>query len=91
MAYRILFEDGALRELRRLPKDIQRRVVAKAEALERDPRPSGCKKLRGMEDLFRVRVGDYRIVYRIEDDVLVVLVLSVGDRADVYERLRRKG
>jgi mRNA interferase RelE/StbE len=90
VAHRVLVEDGAAREIRRLPKEVQGRVVAKAEALAKDPRPSGCQKLKGMEDLYRVRVGDYRIVYRIEDEVLLVLVVSVGDRGGVYERLRRK-
>ena len=89
-AYRVLVDDRAAREIRNLPKEVQGRVVAKVETLARNPRPSGCQKLRGMEDLYRVRLGDYRIVYRVEDDVVLVLVVSVGARGEVYERLRRK-
>jgi mRNA interferase RelE/StbE len=59
------------------------RLVAAMRALANDPRPSGCKKLKGNE-LWRIRVGDYRIIYQIHDRVLVVLVVSIGHRSDVY-------
>jgi mRNA interferase RelE/StbE len=57
------------------------------DALSHDPRPAGCERLSGIENLFRVRVGDYRIVYEIADDILVVLVIRIGHRSDVYRRL----
>ena len=91
MAYRVLVEDGAAREIKKLPKHVQRQVVPKLEALALNPRPPGSQQLKGAEDLYRVRSGDYRIVYRVKDDVLLVLVVSVGDRSQVYERLRRAG
>ncbi len=87
MAYRVVIEDGATRALRRLDRDIQRKVVAKLERLEENPRPPGSKKLEGAEDLYRVRVGDYRVVYRIERQELLVLVVRVAHRSDVYRRL----
>jgi mRNA interferase RelE/StbE len=87
VAYRVVVEDGAARAIRKLGRDAQRQVVAKLERLADNPRPPGSKKLEGTEDLHRVRVGDYRIVYRIEDQVLLVLVVRVAHRSDVYRRL----
>ena len=50
-----------------------------------DPRPPGCKKLKGVENLYRLREGDYRVIYSVEDRVLRVIVVAVGNRKDVYE------
>ncbi len=83
----MVVEDGAARAIRKLGRDAQRQVVAKLERLADNPRRPGSKKLEGTEDLHRVRVGDYRIVYRIEDQVLLVLVVRVAHRSDVYRRL----
>jgi mRNA interferase RelE/StbE len=87
VAYRVVVEDGAARAIRKLDRGAQRLVVARLERLAEDPRPPGSKKLEGAEDLHRLRVGDYRIVYRIEDQVLLVLVVRVAHRSDVYRRL----
>ena len=65
-------------------KDLQRRLVGALRALEEGPRSAGCVKLTGSADLFRLRVGDYRIVYQIQDDVLVVLVIEIGHRREIY-------
>ncbi len=62
----------------------QSRVVEAIESLERNARPSGVVKLSGSDDLYRVRAGDYRIVYQIEDAKLIVLIIKVGHRRDVY-------
>ncbi len=83
----MVVEDGAARAIRKLGRDAQRQVVTKLERLADNPRPAGSKKLEGTEDLHRVRVGDCRIVYRIEDQVLLVLVVRVAHRSDVYRRL----
>ncbi|MFB3891964.1 MAG: type II toxin-antitoxin system RelE/ParE family toxin [Phycisphaerae bacterium] len=87
MAYQVLFQPSAARQLSKLPRDVRRRLVAKAESLADDPRPYGCERITGMEDTYRVRVGDYRIVYQVRDDRLLVLVIRVGDRKEVYRRL----
>jgi mRNA interferase RelE/StbE len=87
VAYQVVVEDGAARAIRKLGRGVQRQVVAKLERLGENPRPQGSKKLEGTEDLHRVRVGDYRIVYRIEEEVLLVLVVRVAHRSDVYRRL----
>ena len=49
-----------------------------------NPRPVGCKKFRGMEDVYRVRVGNYRVLYRVKDNELIVLIITIGDRKDIY-------
>jgi mRNA interferase RelE/StbE len=67
-----------------LPKDVQRRVTAKIDTLASNPRPSGVEKLAGAEALYRVRIGDYRIVYEIRDAVLIVLLVRVRHRREVY-------
>jgi mRNA interferase RelE/StbE len=82
--YRVEVSATAERQLRRLPRTDQVRVVRVIQALAADPRPPGCRKLSGHDDVFRVRVGRYRILYSIEDRRLVIVVLKVGDRKDVY-------
>jgi mRNA interferase RelE/StbE len=83
--YRVEFTRRAERELRELIPDIQTRVAEAVKRLEQNPRPPGCKKLHGEKSLWRVRVGDFRIVYRVHDDVLQVLVIKIGNRKDVYQ------
>ncbi|NLW50695.1 MAG: type II toxin-antitoxin system RelE/ParE family toxin [Candidatus Brocadiaceae bacterium] len=86
MAYRVEIKASAIKEIAALPKRERRRVISAIEALADDPRPEGTRKLTGAEDAYRVRVGDYRIVYLIRDDVLTVFVVRVRHRRDVYRR-----
>ena len=81
--HRIEFSSGAAREFRKLAPDIQRRLDPAILALAQNPRPPGCVKLSGEESLWRIRVGDYRIVYQIQDAALLVLVVKVGHRREV--------
>jgi mRNA interferase RelE/StbE len=74
----------AERQIRRLPRPDQIRVLRVIHNLSRDPRPPGCRKLTGYEDVFRVRIGRYRVLYSVADRRLVVIVLKVGDRKEVY-------
>jgi mRNA interferase RelE/StbE len=87
MTYRIEVTPAAVRQLRRLDPSARRRIQAAVEILAQKPRPSGAKKLVGGDGEWRVRTGDYRIVYEIHDDVLLVLVLVVGHRRDIYRGL----
>jgi mRNA interferase RelE/StbE len=82
--YKILIKASAAKEIARIPtrKD-RRKVVEKIRKLGDDPRPRGCEKLSG-QNRYRVRQGNYRIIYSIDDDRLVVHVVKVGDRKDVY-------
>jgi mRNA interferase RelE/StbE len=82
--YRVEVSATAERQIRKLSRDEQIRVVRMIQALSVDPRPAGCRKLSGTDDVFRVRVGRFRILYSLEDRRLVVIVLKVGDRKDVY-------
>lgn len=83
MSYNIGFASSARQALRRLDTQTRARIVERIEALESDPRPPGCKKLAG-DELWRIRVGDYRVVYSIEDAQLIVLVVRVGHRREIY-------
>ena len=86
MSYRIEVAPAAVRQLRKLDRVAQRRVQAAIELLASEPRPNGVKKLVGGDGEWRVRTGDYRIVYEIHDNVLLVLVVAVGHRRDIYDR-----
>jgi mRNA interferase RelE/StbE len=83
--YRVLLRPPAQRFLRKLrDKSLTARLVAAMRELGSQPRPPGCEKLAGVEDFYRIRVGDYRIVYQIRDEVLLVLVVKIGHRREVY-------
>ncbi len=84
LPYKVIFKPSADRALSKLPVEAQRRIVRAADALAVEPRPHGVVKLAGDENLWRVRVGEYRIVYEIHDGQLIVLVLRVAHRRDVY-------
>ena len=84
MTHRIEVAPAAVRQLKKLDPSARRRVQAAIEILAEEPRPAGAKKLVGEVDLWRVRTGDYRVVYSIDDGVLLVFVVAVGHRRDVY-------
>ena len=84
MTHRIEIAPAALRQMRKLDAQALRRVQAAIELLAGQPRPPGAKKLVGGDGEWRVRTGDYRIVYEVHDTVLVVLVVAVGHRRDIY-------
>lgn len=90
MSYRVEFTTSAAKELRKLRKTIQpklmRNIADRVHALAVDPRPPGVEKVENAGDLWRVRAGDYRIVYSIEDEVLTVLVVRIGHRREVYKK-----
>jgi len=84
MAYAVEFSPGAEREFRKLAREIQLSLRPRIDALANDPRPAGAKMLKGHDGLWRVRTGDYRIVYEIRNQILVVLVVRVAHRREVY-------
>ena len=83
MTYRVTIASSARREIDKLTTDIRKRIVARILSLEQEPRPIGAIKKQG-EDAYRIRVGDYRVIYSIEDTVKIVTVIKVGHRRDVY-------
>jgi mRNA interferase RelE/StbE len=73
------------RQLSKLVPEVQVRLQLAIDALEENPRPDGVKKLKGKDNQYRIRVGDYRIVYTIEDQKLLIVVVQLGARSDVYK------
>lgn len=91
MTYQVIVSRAAQRDLRGIrDRDMRRRIANAIESLAENPRPAEAQKLRGAGDVWRIRVGDWRICYTVEAGQLIVLVLIVGQRGDVYERLRRR-
>ena len=84
--YRVEFTPRAQRNLLAIPSNVQRRLIPKIDALARDPRPAGSKKLAGEENIYRLRVGDYPVLYQIQDRVLLILVVAIGHRREIYRR-----
>ena len=84
MPYSVLLAPAAEREFRSFAPAIQKRLVKRMKSLQNDPRPSGVKKLTGEDNLYRIREGDYRIIYTVQDKELIVLVVKIGDRKEVY-------
>lgn len=84
--YRIEFNKRYLKDLEKIPTRDQKQIREKIGALALEPRPDGCKKLQGSDTtpLYRIRCGNYRVVYTINDSVLLVLVIELGHRKDIY-------
>ena len=82
--YRLLFKKSVAKDLRTIPKRDVQRILKRIEALAEEPRGVKCEKLSGQQR-YRVRQGRYRIIYEIQDDVLIVIVVKVGHRSDVYQ------
>jgi mRNA interferase RelE/StbE len=88
VVYRVELAPHAVRQFKRLSKQVQHRLRDVIDALAENPRPAGVAQLSGQEErLYRVREGDYRIIYRIQDDVLLVLIVGIGHRRDIYKLL----
>ena len=82
--YRIELKPSAVRDIKSLPRSVQKRVTQRIDALASDPYPRGSTKLEATGDLRRVRVGDYRIIYQVRQEILVVFVVRVKHRGDAY-------
>ena len=82
--YRVLLERGAEKNLARLSPDNHDRVIDAIRALSTNPRPPGCRKLTGSKNDWRIRVGDYRVIYEIADEIRVVRINRVRHRREVY-------
>jgi mRNA interferase RelE/StbE len=86
VGYRILWRPRARKAFLALDKPVRRRIADAVDALSADPRPAGAKMLTGAHGVLRIRIGDYRVLYTIDDGELVVLVLDAGHRGQIYER-----
>ena len=87
MAYRIEFSPAAEHQFKKLPREIQLRFKPRLDGLMNNPFPRGVKKLSGEENIYRLRVGDHRIIYQVQQKALLVLVVKLGHRKEVYRRI----
>ena len=83
MRYQVILPKSIQKELDRLPDDIASRILARLVGLETNPRPADVKKLKG-RDAWRIRVGDYRVIYEIHDRALQIIVIAIGHRREIY-------
>lgn len=82
--YEIRLSQTVVKKLSKLPSDVEQRIIDSIELLINNPQPQGCKKLKG-RDGYRIRIGDYRVIYQIKDKILTILVLDIGHRKDIYQ------
>ncbi len=85
MTYEIIIKPSVEKAFAKLPKNQQSKILSALELLAENPRPQGTKKLKSTLELYRYRVGDYRIIYSIEDNILTVNIVKIGHRSDVYK------
>lgn len=84
-SYEIEWKRSAVKELKQLPKEIIVRILQAVESLANDPFPAGVKKLVGSKHTYRIREGDYRVIYDVLSNTLVIEIIRVGHRKDVYD------
>jgi len=82
--YEVYLERAAERDLKRLPSEVFYRVILSIKALAEDPRPAGCRRIAGSKDDWRIRVGDYRVIYEIDEEAKAVRVMRVRHRQQAY-------
>ena len=87
MAYRVEFTPRAARDFKSLDGSVRGRIKQRIDSLADNPYPSGIRKIEGEEELYRLRVGDYRILYQVKGKALLVLIVRIGHRGDVYRRI----
>jgi mRNA interferase RelE/StbE len=83
--YKVVLSKTAEKDLSKLPVGVIAKIVPVLKSLEQNPRPIGCKKLKGFSNLWRIRIGNYRAIYSIDDVILLVDVRAIGDRKGIYE------
>ena len=86
MSYQIEFTRGAIKQLKKKPTNIRERIDLKIQELALEPRPDGVKKLESELSLYRIRLGDYRVVYQIQDNILLINVVKIKHRSDAYRQ-----
>lgn len=87
MVYRLQYKSSVKKELRKLSRTDRITIVHKIKLLKKEPRPEGSAKLKGSRDLFRIRHGDYRIIYQIQNNVLIIIIIRIGHRREIYKNL----
>lgn len=82
--YKIAFEKRVVRDLKKIPREAVTRILESVEKLSENPFPPACKKLKG-RDAWRIRIGDYRVIYGVKSGELMILIIKIGHRKDIYE------
>ena len=85
-SYKILFKRSAEKELRDIPSPFLSRVLSKVDSLSANPRPSGVQMLKGPERYYRIRQGDYRIIFEINAEERAIVIIKIGHRREIYDR-----
>jgi mRNA interferase RelE/StbE len=85
--YKILWKKSAIKEIAKIPKEIALNIYDSISGLKNNPRKKGSRKLRGSEVLYRIRVNEYRVIYSIYDDILVIEIIKIAHRKEVYRSL----
>ena len=88
MAFTVDLKPAAVRDLRKLPETVRRRIAVRIDAFATDPTPAGVEPFKGEPDCFRLRVGEYRILYQVERKAHAVLIARIGHRREVYRNVR---
>jgi mRNA interferase RelE/StbE len=84
--YKIILLEKAIKVLSKLPQKEADKIAARIDSLQENPYPHGCKKLQGYEEVYRIRQGSYRILYEVHDHQLIVRVIKIGNRKDIYRK-----
>ena len=87
--YKIELHKCCKKDIKKIPRKVQNQIKDSIRELSIDPRPLNCVKMKGDNSLYRIRCGDYRVVYSIEDHVLLVLVIEIGHRSEIYRKQPR--
>ncbi|MDB5284796.1 MAG: addiction module toxin, RelE/StbE family [Bacteroidota bacterium] len=85
--YQVVIKERAVKQLSKIPKKFARKIDEIIQSLAQEPRPIGCKKLQGYDDVYRMRFSEYRIVYLITDTKLIVEIIQIGNRKDIYDKI----
>lgn len=88
--YEIEFALKVGKKLKKIQIKDRQKITKAIELLKHNPTPKGCKKIKEFTKVYRIRIGDYRVIYKIKQDQLIILVLEIGDRKEIYERLKQK-
>lgn len=87
MTYTIFYLRSVTKDFRRIPAAISERIGKAINALRENPLPEGCKKIHGYDDTFRIRIGDYRIIYEVKSVIRIITIVKIGHRRDAYRGL----
>ena len=86
MIYTVKYEKHALKELVKLPSSAVKQILLKIDSLAINPYQSGVKKLKGFDHVFRAKAGNYRILYEVDGEQVLIMIVAIGDRKDIYKR-----